>query len=48
MKKQTVKTEGGVHWGWWLFWLLIFWPALIITAVIHFNNRHVVIVEEDE
>ena len=28
----------GVHVGWWIFWLLIFWPALLVTAWLHFNS----------
>ena len=29
----------GVHWGWWVMWLLLCWPVLFFTAVIHFNSQ---------
>lgn len=29
----------GVHWVWWVFWLLILWPVLFFTAGIHFNSQ---------
>ncbi|AGH32041.1 hypothetical protein VPIG_00185 [Vibrio phage PWH3a-P1] len=28
----------GVHWGWWVFWGLVFYPVLLLTALIHFNS----------
>jgi len=28
-----------VHWGWWVFWILIFWPALIITSIISLTRK---------
>jgi hypothetical protein len=40
--KSTVELErdlNGVHWFWWVFWLLIFWPALIVTWIIHSNKK---------
>lgn len=33
----TSKT--GVSIFWWVFWLLIFWPMLALTAIIHFNSE---------
>ena len=29
------KEVEGVHWAWWLFWLLVFWPALIFVWASH-------------
>ena len=26
--------EKGVHWGWFVFWIVVFWPAVIITWII--------------
>lgn len=31
----------GVHWGWFVFWILIFWPVLLLTALIHLNSAMV-------
>ena len=33
------KPKTGVHWGWWVFWLIFFWPALIVVALIHFGRK---------
>ena len=32
-----VKVEG-VHWGWWLFWLIVFWPGLLFVWLKHSNK----------
>lgn len=29
----------GVHWFWWVFWLIVFLPALIIVAIIHTGRK---------
>ena len=31
---MEIRTPG-VHWGWWLFWLGVFWPALLGVYLIH-------------
>ncbi|WP_435137617.1 hypothetical protein [Pseudopelagicola sp. nBUS_19] len=28
----------GIHWGWWVFWGLVFLPSLIVVAILH-NGR---------
>lgn len=39
---QVISTsKKGVSLFWWVFWLLIFWPMLILTAIIHFNSETV-------
>jgi hypothetical protein len=35
---QAVAPKKGVHVIWWIFWLLVFFPALIVVAVVHFNK----------
>lgn len=35
------KTSGP-HWGWYLFWLIMFWPVLIITATCFRKTIYVV------
>jgi hypothetical protein len=35
---DVIKPLKGVHAGWWVFWLIVFWPALIVVAVVHFNK----------
>lgn len=29
----------GVHWFWWVFWLFMFFPALLIVAIIHSGRK---------
>ncbi len=29
----------GVHWFWWIFWLVVFFPALIVVAIVHTNKK---------
>lgn len=37
---QVIATEKqGVSLFWWIFWLLIFWPMLVVTTIIHFNSE---------
>ena len=33
-----IKEEVGVHWFWWLFWAVMCFPVMIITAMIHINR----------
>ena len=42
MEKQTAAEidAGGVHWFWWVFWLIIFFPALIVVAIIHTGRKN--------
>ena len=38
-KYEILNTrKEGVHWGYWIFWLLVFWPALIVVAWIHYTS----------
>lgn len=37
-KLERERDKGGVHWFWWVFWLIAFFPALIVVAIIH-NGR---------
>tara|TARA_R110002012_G_scaffold32357_2_gene95680 strand:+ start:294 stop:536 length:243 start_codon:yes stop_codon:yes gene_type:complete len=38
-KYEILNTrKAGVHWGWWVVWFLLFWPALIIVAWFHYNS----------
>ena len=48
MKKTVMVKEGGVHWGWWLFWLIFFWPALVFVWLKHSSNVRYVTREIDE
>ena len=35
-KLRLISRENrGVHVGWWVVWLLLFWPALLVVAMIH-------------
>ena len=34
-----MQQEIGVHWGWWLFWLIVFWPALLFVALSHSKKK---------
>jgi hypothetical protein len=32
-----------VHWGWWVFWLVFFWPCLIIVGILSlFRKQYLV------
>ena len=37
-KRRQKVDAGGVHAFWWVFWLIAFFPALIVVAIIH-NGR---------
>ena len=37
-EQQPEVIKKGVHIGWWIFWFLVFFPALVIVAVVHFNK----------
>ena len=37
-KRRQKVDAGGVHWFWWVFWLIAFFPALIVVAIMH-NGR---------
>ena len=40
------KDSHPVHWGWWVGWALLFWPALLIVALIScFRKKYVVKVD---
>lgn len=40
------KDSHPVHWGWWVFWALLFWPALLIVALIScFRKKYAVKVD---
>ena len=32
----------GVHWFWWVFWLVLFLPALFLVALVHEEKLSVV------
>tara|TARA_Y100001956_G_C4128568_1_gene191964 strand:- start:7703 stop:7975 length:273 start_codon:yes stop_codon:yes gene_type:complete len=39
-KYEILNTrKEGVHWGWWVFWLVFFWPMLIAVAWVHSNSK---------
>ena len=43
---SLVTQEGeGVHWFWWIFWLLVFWPAVVLVAIAHSKKCFIVNVE---
>lgn len=31
------------HWGWWIFWLILFWPIMIILLVVGLSRKHYII-----
>ena len=35
------EKRDGVHWFWFLFWLVVCSPVLLLTALIHFNSAKV-------
>ena len=39
--KRSARAQqfAGVHWGWWVFWSLFFWPALIVVAILHNGKK---------
>jgi len=38
--KRMAKEANGVHWFWWLFWLVVFFPALIVVAIMHTGAKN--------
>jgi hypothetical protein len=40
------KVYKGVHWGWWVFWIIVFWPACIFVAISHFKIVYNVVAED--
>jgi hypothetical protein len=40
------KVHKGVHWGWWVFWIIVFWPACIFVALSHFKTMYRVTLED--
>ena len=42
--KRNQPPKVSVHWFWWLFWLVVFWPALIIVYVIHSKRANAALV----
>lgn len=38
-KIEYKHNKGGVHILWWIFWLIVFFPALIVVAIIHSNKK---------
>ncbi|UUW39715.1 hypothetical protein VP14_028 [Vibrio phage VPMCC14] len=38
---EIESKRDGVHWFWWIFWLLLFWPMLLLTVIIHYNSTKV-------
>lgn len=35
----ATKDAEGVHWGWYMFWLVVWFPALVIVAIVDINKR---------
>lgn len=31
------------HWGWWVLWLLLFWPMLLVLAIVGLTRKYCVI-----
>ena len=38
-EQQALEDVQGVHWFWWLFWLVVFWPALLFVILTHTDRR---------
>jgi len=38
--KRMTNEANGVHWFWWLFWLVLFFPALIVVAIMHTGRKN--------
>ena len=37
---EIISTKkGGVHGFWWVFWLIMFIPVLILVALVHFSSE---------
>ena len=39
-KSAEKKDANGVHWFWWVFWLIAFFPALIVVAIMHTGRKN--------
>lgn len=39
--KVIGEVKKGVHWFWWLFWLIIFFPVLALVLLVHLNSSKV-------
>lgn len=40
---ETVELSNNPpHWGWWILWLLLFWPALFILFFMCFRPAYVI------
>lgn len=39
------RTKGTVHWGWYLLWLILFWPAVVIVAIYQMSKNAMVTVK---
>jgi len=37
--QRNTQPSCGVHPGWWVFWTVAFWPALIVVAVVHSDKK---------
>jgi hypothetical protein len=38
-KTASADDACGVHWGWWVFWTVVCWPALIFVYAVHTDKR---------
>lgn len=36
---QMIRDAGGVSAFWWVFWLIVFAPMLIVVAIVHVNRK---------
>ena len=34
-----VIEQPSVHFGWWVFWLIMFWPALVLVYLVDKDKR---------
>lgn len=42
IKLIGTSVAGGVNLFWWIFWLIIFWPMLVIVCLVHFSNKQTI------
>ena len=35
------------HWGWWILWLILFYPALLVLVAMCFRKKYVVEVSKN-
>ncbi len=46
-QERAAKTDaGGVHAIWWILWLILFFPALIIVAIVHNGRKNRSVIRE--